>query len=341
MITIPQNKLINAVDKLSSIGLVITPDHLQNAIPSKLYRVGTTNKPRGRDGWYKLLHDATLDFVTLLYGNWITQESHKHYINLKDDSNYRKLSPQEYQEQQRQFNARIEAQKTEELKKLESKRNYYVGIYKSLSGVDSHGYLARKGIHYLSSYDLKLDTRNNSNLLCVPFFNGNNEMQGYQTISVSGQKLFNGSVGGNFWRYPVSNPNSKLFSNANSFFILCEGLATGLSAYQAITEYFDSHVYLPIVLCAFNVGNISKVIHATKMHKLPYLYLIDNDSTKPRNAGIETAKSVLETHQDCEIYPLTFSNGHDANDYILEHGNFAFIQKLNQYAKPVINKIFR
>lgn len=341
MISIPQNKLITAVDKLSSIGLVITPDHLQNAIHGKLYRVGTTDKPRGRDGWYKLLHDATLDFVTLLYGNWITQESHKHYINLKDDGNYRKLSPLEYQEQQRQFNARIEAQKAQELKEVERKRSYYVGVYKSLSGVDSHGYLTRKGINYIPSYDLRLDTRNNSNLLCVPFFNANNEMQGYQTIAVDGTKLFNGSVGGNFWRYPKNNLDFKMFNSANSFFILCEGLATGLSAYQAITDHFDSGIFLPIVLCAFNVGNISKVINATKQHKLPYLYLIDNDSTKIRNAGIETAKSVLDTHQDCEIYPLTFSNGNDANDYILENDNFAFIQLLNQYAKPVINKILR
>lgn len=212
--------------------------------------------------------------------------------------------------------------------------------YKHFKYCYSHDYLTYKGINYPEHYQLRLDTRNNNNLLCIPFFNQDGILQGYQSIDTTGRiKIFRGSVGGYFWRYPMTNPCPHVFNERNSFFILCEGLATGLSAYEAITEYFDIDMYLPIILCAFNVGNLDKVITQTKAHKLSYLLLVDNDSAKPRNAGIETAKTLLNKHSDCAIYPLTFTNGDDANDYILKNGVIKFIRLISEFAEPILNQI--
>lgn len=339
MLNIPQNKLDNAVEALQIAGLFISHDQIINATHDRLYRIGTTDKPKGKDGWFKVLYDSSTDFVTIVFGNWQTQTKDKLHINLKQSIEKKRLTPEERQALQAKIDKKILDDRAKRNKELNQKRTYYVNEYNQLQHCYSHGYLTRKGILYPQQYQLRTDTRANNNLLCVPFINGNGELQGYQSITIDGSKRFNGSVGGFYWQYPMTNPCPEVFNHSNSFFILCEGLATGLSAYEAITEFFDIQVFLPIILCAFNVGNLDKVITATKAHKLPYLLLVDNDSTKPRNAGIETAKALLMAHAECEIYPLTFSNGNDANDFIIEHGYDEFIKLIDKYAYPIINKI--
>lgn len=340
MINIPQSKLNAAVEALQVAGLFVSDTQIVTATHDKLYRVGTTDKPKGKDGWFKVLYDGFTDFVTICYGNWVTQQSDKHHINLKDDGRKILRTPEERKQLQAQIDAKVKADRVKRDKEIAQKRTYYVNEYHNFNHCHSHDYLTRKGIVHPQIYQLRIDTRSNQNLLCVPFINQDGVMQGYQSIDTSGKnKIFRGSVGGYFWRYPMTNPCPHVFNERNSFFILCEGLATGLSAYEAITEYFDTDVYLPIILCAFNVGNLDKVITATKGHKLPYLLLVDNDSTKPRNAGIETAKTLLTTHGDCAIYPLTFTNGDDANDYIVKHGTVQFIRLLSEFAQPILNQI--
>lgn len=344
MLNIPQNKLSLAIEEANHLAnILITFDKISNAIPNRKYRCGTLDKPKGNNGWWIIKHDAMTDFITLVYGNFELGDKvkFKYHINLKDQANVIKRTPEERKKLQQQIDAKIEADRLKHLQETERKRAYYVDEYSKLNHCQNHEYLIRKGIEYSSHYKLMVDNRHNRNLLCVPFVDNKGILHGYQSIATDGTKRFNGSVGGYYWQYPMINPCPEVFNAENTFYILCEGLATGLSAYEALVDYFDTQVFLPVVLCAFNVGNLDKVITATKANKLPYLLLIDNDSSKSCNAGLETAKTLLNNHSDCEIYPLTFSNGNDANDYIMNYGVFAFIQLIEQYANPVIHKIYQ
>lgn len=343
MMNISQAKLNTAVEVIqSSAGINITQHQIVTSIHDKFYRVGTLDNPKSKNGWYKVLYDGCTNFVTVCYGNWVTQFSDKYHIKINDDNHQSLRTPEERKRLQAHIDAKVKADRVKREQEIAKKRTYYVNEYNSFTSCYSHDYLTRKGISHQQLYQLRIDARSNQNLLCVPFMNADGILQGYQSIDSTGKnKIFRGSVGGYFWLYPISNPCHQVFNLQNSFYILCEGLATGLSAYESITEYFDTDVYLylPILLCAFNVGNLDKVITATKAHKLPYLLLVDNDSAKPRNAGIETAKTLLNKHSDCAIYPLTFTNGDDANDYILKNGAIKFIRLISEFAEPILNQI--
>jgi hypothetical protein len=67
---------------------------------------------------------------------------------------------------------------------------------------------------------------------------------------------------------------------------------------------------------------------------------VDNDRTKKRNAGFEHARRLINDNPSTLIYPLTFPNG-DANDFIMEFGESAFIDLLCKYANPITNFIKR
>ncbi len=343
--SVPHDKLQDAINEAQAIaGLLIRDDRLLNAVPDRKYRCGTVAKPRGINGWYVVKYDGVSEFITIVYGNFELGDTvkFKYHISLKDkDQPIKKLSPAERAELQAQMNAKIEADRAKYQQEKQKKASYYVNEFNQLPYCVEHPYISKKGIENLSLYKLRHDTRFNRDLLCIPFIDDRGLIQGYQSIAPDGVKRFCGSVGGYYWQHPINNPSPLVFNSENSFFILCEGVATGISAYQALIDYFDSRVFLPIILCAFNVGNLDKAITATKPQKLPYLLLVDNDSSKPKNAGIEACKQLLENHTDCTIYPLTFPNNADANDYILANGEAAFIQLIQQYANPLINKIFR
>lgn len=342
---VPNDKLQAAIDEAQAVaGLLIRHDRLINAVPDRKYRSGTVAKPKGINGWWLVKYDGVAEFITIVYGNFELGDNakFKYHINLKDNQQpARRLSPAERAELQAKMDARIEADRVKYQQEKQKKASYYVNEFNQLPWCTEHPYITRKCISNLSWYNLRHDDRFNRDLLCIPFIDDRGLMQGYQTIAPDGVKRFCGSSGGYYWQYPMTNPNELVFDADNSFFILCEGLATGVSAYEAIIDYFDSQVYLPIILCAFNVGNLDKAITATKSRKLPYLLLVDNDSDKSKNAGIETCKLLLENHPDCAIYPLTFPGNADANDYILVNGVAAFIQLIEQYAAPLINKIFK
>jgi len=339
---VPNDKLQSAIDEAhATAGLLIRYDRLINAVPDRKYRSRTVAKPKGINGWWLVKCDGVVEFITIVYGNFELGDKvkFKYHINLKDkDHSIKKLTPAERAELQSQMNARIEADRAKYEQSKQQKSDYYVNEFNQLAWCAGHPYITRKGISNLSWYNFRQDTRFNRNLLCVPFVNDRELLQGYQSIAPDGTKRFCGSIGGYFWQYPITNPNDLLFDVNNSFFILCEGVATGISAYEALINHFDNQIYLPIILCAFNVGNLDKVIKITINKRLPYFLLIDNDSTKPRNAGIETAKQLIIDNPDAVIYPVTFDNGTDANDYILANGSISFINLICKQT-PLMNFI--
>ena len=338
MFNTPTDKLIGAVETASAMGLLITPEQLNNAVADRFYHCGTITHPRSKNGRFIVKHDMTTNFITVVFWNHETSQQDKYHINLTTDQPRKPLSPAERQALQAQIDAKIAADRKKREQERERKAAYYVAEYQKLSICQKHDYLTRKGLSNLDNFNLRVDDRFNCDLLCVPFINSSGAMQGYQTIATDGTKRFNGSVGGCFWQYPAVNPCPEVFDTRNSFYLIGEGLATVLSAWQAIINYYEAQVFLPYALVAFNCGNLDKVIKATAARKLPYILLVDNDSSKPHNAGIETAKQLIMNNPDAVIYPLLFTNGHDANDYILANGERAFIELLTTKT-PIIQLI--
>lgn len=330
MFNIPTDKLNGAVDTASVMGLLITPEQLNNAIADKFYHCGTITRPRSKNGRFIVKHDPATDFITMVFWNHEDGHQDKYHINLAHDQPRKPLSQAERQALQARIDAKITADRKKQEQERGRKAAYYVAEYQQLSICQEHDYFRRKGLGNLKDFHLALDDRFNRNLLCVPFMNSTGAMQGYQTIAPDGTKRFNGAVGSCFWQYPAVNPCPDVFDTGNSFYVIGEGLATVLSAWQAIINHYDAQVFLPYALVAFNCGNLDKVIKATAVRKLPYLLLVDNDSSKPHNAGIETAKQLIMDNPDAVIYPVLFTNGHDANDYILANGAQAFIELLNK-----------
>lgn len=338
MFNIPTDKLIGAVETASVMGLLITPEQLNNVVADRFYHCGTITHPRSKNGRFIVKYDHASNFITLLLWNHESQQETKHYINLTTNKPRKPLSQAERQALQAKIDTKIATDRKKQEQERSRKAAYYRTEYQKLSDCHTHDYFTRKGLSNLESFDLRLDDRSDCNLLCVPFMNGTGNMQGYQSITPDGTKRFNGSVSGCFWQYPAVNPSPDIFGVGNSFYLIGEGLATVLSAWNAIINHYDAQVFLPYALVAFNCGNLDKVIKATAAKKLPYLLLVDNDSSKPHNAGIETAKQLIMGNPDAVIYPLLFTNGHDANDYILANGERAFIELLTTKT-PIIQLI--
>ncbi len=320
--------MINIENKLIELGFILKGTIKHN----RFVNCAHVSRPNKADSvWY--CYDEGKPFVS--YGSWNGCIENGHFF-IEEAKPFTAEEKQAYAKKKAEYEEHNRKLEAERLNKLALKRDFSLSEYSKFSKCTGHDYLERKKIYSPELYDFKIDDR--GNLLCVPFHNIYGEMQGYQTINESGDKRFCGSVGGYFWQYPKANPCPEVFNRSNMFYIIGEGIATCLSAYEAIINCYGSRMFLPVILCAFNAGNMDKVITATKASKLPYLLLVDNDSTKARNTGIETAKTLLTTHDDCEINPITFKNG-DANDFILEHGEVEFIKLLNQYASRIINRI--
>ena len=337
MFNIPTDKLNGAVDTAYTTGLVITAEQLNNAVADKFYHCGTITHPRSKNGRFIVKHDPATNFITMVFWNHETSQQDKYHINLTTDQSRKQLSSTERQALQARIDAKIAADRKKQEQERNRKAAHYVAEYQKLPHAQEHDYFSRKGLCSLDKFNLRVDNRFNRNLLCVPFMNSGGAMQGYQTIAGDGTKRFNGSVGGCFWQYPVVNPCPDVFNTGNSFYLIGEGLATVLSAWSAIINHYDAQVFLLYALVAFNCGNLDKVIKATAARKLPYILLVDNDSSKLRNAGIENAKQLIMDNPEAVIYPVLFTNGHDANDYILANGEQAFIELLT--TKTPINKL--
>ncbi|HCY39527.1 MAG: hypothetical protein QG673_96 [Pseudomonadota bacterium] len=338
MLNIPTKKLAAAIDAMNAAGLIIDAAKLSNSVPDRKYRSGTQAKPTGLNGWYVIKYDSALDFITIVYGNFEHGDDHKlkYHINLKSHDQPIRTS-EERKRLQEQIDAKIAADRAKQTQERQRKAAHYSAEFQRLPLCESHPYTDRKGIADIHYLQLHQDMRFNKNLLCIPFYD-RGIIQGYQTIAPDGTKLFNGSIGGNYWQYPLTNPLPEVFTQANSFFIIGEGLATVLSAYQAIINTYRNIVFIPYMLVAFNCGNLDKVIKATQSQGLPYLLLVDNDSTKPRNAGIESAKRLIMDNPNAIICPMTFTNDCDANDFIIEHGEQGFIDLLIRQ-DPIMQKI--
>jgi phage/plasmid primase-like uncharacterized protein len=287
--------------KCKELGLTLTHDQLQAAIdqPDTLYRCGTIDHPTSDNGAYKVKLDSKTQVATCCFWNHETKQKKFIPVSFRD-----KNAPPLTAQERHKLSAHIEQNKTAAIiaqdKESRAKAHASTLAFSKFSMLkDPHPYLTRKGNQNYGFRITPVDAANfhaggrynpaTERALAIPFFNSEGTQQGYQTIGEEGSKRLHGAPSGCFWSYPQKG----------NFYILGEGLATVLSAYEAIK--LARPELNPIALVAFNAGNLCKVVQATEHKKLPYLLLVDNDGTTNSNTGINTALDLLG---DCNS-PIT------------------------------------
>lgn len=209
------------------------------------------------------------------------------------------------------------AQKEKERKWQECRDYCFVEWEKATpyKSADEHPYLVRKNV---SNIARRVDSiRSRTNLLketdlLIQMQDSKGEFWGYQAIHANGDKQF--SMG--------QRLDSLFFSiNGNdiSRIYICEGVATGLSVFEAIEGKYT-------VACAFSAGNMIKVadVLRRKYEKSALVVCADNDKWKPHigNTGVKSGEDILKlvdgtalvypdfTGQDESTKPTDFNDLH-------------------------------
>lgn len=243
---------------LESLGLtpgVVAPD-------GKWRRCRTTDKPRKRNGSYKLTEDGRIGFAV----NWAT---------MSDVAIWRASADAVVPE----FDAaRLDRARSEARRKLikatQAARDFYESCKPLVGG---HPYLNAHDLDMTGCYGLRVDA---DGWLVVPALR-DGKVSTVQRISPDGEKRF--------WPgASVKGASYTIDRVIASITILCEGLATGLALYAAVRQ--------SRILVAFNAGNMLAV--APKIPTGLAVVAADNDwQTEARigsNPGVLAAQKAAE-----------------------------------------------
>jgi putative DNA primase/helicase len=181
---------------------------------------------------------------------------------------------------------------------VKSAREYWAGCKPART---SHPYLEKKGLGMIGTTGLRTDRKG---WLVVPIVRSG-QIVSLERISPEGEKLF--------WKGAPSGGGSHLIRrNGATITVLCEGLATGLTV-------FEADPLCRVIVC-LTAGNLPKVASTLRMPGM-YAVAADNDhgteQTKGINPGIIAAvqaSSVL----GCGYAAPSGIQGTDWNDLVLE-----------------------
>lgn len=283
--------MINLINEMQSNGLIIDNPILDRAF-HKCHTVSGDGK-KNKSGWYIGFVDN--DFIFCSYGDF--RAGLKAKFNNKSE-----LSLVSYSHDIIDISNIIKAKELEKQKEVAIKAKN--DIEKAIT-VDSHDYLIMKGV---DKYHKILQI---NDLLIVPMYNAvNNDLVGYQSIDKEGNKRFITGMKKKGSCFPILNEN-RMKTIKQDVLCICEGLATGLSIYQATG--FNT-------IIAFDAYNLITVVKAfiEKSYE-NILICADNDHIKkdgsPRkdNPGIEAAKKINREYGLPYVYP-TEIKGTDFND---------------------------
>jgi putative DNA primase/helicase len=266
--------------------------HLAGIVPGEiiadgeLHRCGTEGKPQGKDAAYLLHLDPPAsgwmqNFKTGVSDTWTAGDSGT-------------MTEAERQS----LKARIErdkaARKEEQARRYGEARAKAAEILKGLPEVqDGSPYLDAKGVRAVARLRIDGDT------LVVPVLGKDSQPQTLQFIHADSSKLFlpGGQVAGGF--FPIKGDNGRLF--------IVEGLATGLSVYEATGA---------TVLCAFNAGNLKAVAEMAR-ETYPSRKIViagDNDQRTEGNPGRTKAEAAAQAVSGRTVVPL-FEDRPDLSDF--------------------------
>ena len=309
----------------SNTGIIIPCNKLHSAPLGKWISCSTTDKPKSTAGRFKV------ESYCIHFKNWQTDTQYTYFFNKLQN---KKLTLAERKQLQQQINQKIADDKAKQEQEKIKNVNYYRSKFLQFKPCIRHKYADRKGLQNLHHYNFKID---NFDRLVIPFFNTNGIMTGYQTIMPykvpnNPDKRIFGSYNGCYWQFPHVNIDPGIYNSTNSFYLLGEGIATVLSAYEAIHQYWEKQIFCCYALCGFSANNLSNVIQATSHYNLPYYLLVDNDADKRFNTGFRNAKQLILDNPSVAIYPIAFGGNKsiDANDYILVNGYSNFCRLLSK-----------
>lgn len=251
-------------------------------------RCPTTDKPRKRNGAYKLAIGGGRGW----FRNWACDDG----IQVWDDDKPRDVRPVDM--------ARIEAARQREreyrIRSMQSARAFWAGC-KPLHSL--HPYLARKGLSPLGCADL----RGHDDLLVAPVWSGE-WLVSVQTINAAGDKRF--------WTgAPVKGGCFVLRRQRSAITCVCEGLATGLAIFQAVKQ--------ATVIVAFDAGNLLPVVQRVRPSGAVVICADNDHRTEARigvNPGLEKARNAAELIGCGVAYPEAIG-GSDWADALSEWGN--------------------
>ena len=282
-----------AKDALASAGLVV--DGCLDC-SGNIARCGTTDKPNGMDGAYKLFLD---DWPRIWLCNWRTGEGGQ-TINLYDKEELRRLSRSE----KAALKERIEAEKAAAKEKLEAARKAAAERAKmfleSLPFADeNNAYLKRKGVPALGCVR---QTKNGC--LVIPVMDETGAITSLQYIAGDGEKRFlkDGNMTGCFFPIPATDKGK------DGPLLIAEGYATAASLHLATGL---------AVLVAYNCGNLKDVALMARA-KYPERVIVlcaDNDVETKGNPGVSCAtKAAQATGGKLAICPAHEGKATDFND---------------------------
>lgn len=283
----------------------------------KLRRFPSNGKRGDDSGWYVLHPDG---IPAGSFGDWRSGVSQTWRADIG-----RKLSPPEEAAYRLKIDAQRRAREAEEADRRERARLQAEEIWKRAGPVESHGYLASKGIRpngaRLYRGPLIISGLRCDGCLVVPLRDTEGQIWTLEFISPNGEKRFlpNGDKRGHY--YPIGKPADKI--------IICEGYATGASLHEVTGEG---------VANAMDAGNLLPVARALRS-KYPHTTLIiaaDNDQWTEGNPGITKAKEAAQAANAGLVWPqFKDSEGKptDFNDLHQREGAEAIIAQLASVQK--------
>lgn len=277
----------NLVQALQAFGLEVSEPVLD----------GTFQRCRCRgskslNGWYTgVIHDGQ---VFCNFGDWRSQEKEKFSDSSQSDAHdtisvWHLLADAERKERaKRQQKAALQARKI---------LDQITPLAKTVNE-GNHPYLVKKGVRGFGAVGV------HDGKFVIPLFASDGSLTGLQLIDEFGGKKFLPGTSKKGACFPIHGDDSVK--------CLCEGYATGASIHEA-TGYS--------VLVCFDAGNL--VVVAEHLFKKPggkkVLICADNDHSKEKNTGLETAEKIQREYGFDYVYP-TCIEGSDFNDLHQEQG---------------------
>ena len=266
-----------------SYGLMV---HL-DITPGKWQRCATEDKPRRRNGSFKLCEDERAGFCL----NYATMtEAAVWHADRTDRAPVIDA---------KELESRRLAKERETRKAIDGAQRYYAAC-QPVRG--SHPYLDRKDLTMEGCYGLRVDPENR---LVIPLYT-QGELVSVQRVAEDGEKLF--------WPgAPIKGAYYALARKHATITVFCEGLATGLTIFAACQE--------ARVICAFSSGNLPQIVF-----KPPFgiaIVAADNDwKTAEKigsNPGVDAAKKAADAIGSRLAIPRVADERHsDFNDLFAE-----------------------
>lgn len=230
----------------------------------KIYRCGTEDHPRKRNGAYMLAPDGLFGW----FRNWATDETP---VLWHADGAVREARPIDEDAIRRRIEEHREARR-----RATAEARVFYEFCDPLRG--GHPYLASHGLDMTGCEGLRVD---NEGWLVIPAFRAGN-LQSVQRIAPDGTKRFWPGASMSGVQYVVERRGA-------SITVLCEGLATGLAIYAAAP--------LTRVIVTFTAGNMLKVAQDGSWRGF-VVVAADNDHQTAerigRNPGVDAANEAAK-----------------------------------------------